>query len=567
MKPRLKPIQAQTVVLAGATSGIGLETALMMAEKGARVVILGRDQDGLNDAVNSVRNHVESNLGQQSTGNNGHAYQESGVYSAEGTSNAVVQSTVDVSDRVIGIQADVTNFEQLKSAADEVVQRFERIDTWVNVAAVSEWALFEDTSPAEFHRIIEVNLLGQAYGAMAALPYLKQQAGGGALIFIASIAGRAPIPYQSAYNASKHGILGLVETMRLEMKHTEAPVSVTAIVPASINTPLFEKSRTKLGVEPEPLKPIYDVHLVAEAITYAAQHPVRELIVGDSGYMITFMRRLAPTLTNNYLGASGFRQQISNEQKSVQAPDNMYTHLSGYDQPEGSQAPVKRFSILTWFSTHPRARMALYGGLIAGVGALIGWRLVGIRRERRSWRYQLPRRAKKISREAGKTASKVLHQAGTTLVALPVVSNLPGVSNLPILHPKRNVFQRLGDTIGKWGAALLALQIPFLRRRRSMMDQITRNMPFVGQTSRQKAMLNQISRQSGKLSKQVKKRSSKAARQVNRTMEQIDDRRVMAMKAIVDRMPSKNEMKQMAEKQSIETHKPTLVERLPFVGK
>ncbi len=227
MRIHLKPLRDQAVVLFGATSGIGLETALRMVEKGAKVAIVGRSQEGLDVAVDRVREHLRVHHLMHKRNHN--------------------QNEATLDETVIGIEADASQWESVKSAADKAMSAFGQIDTWVHLAGVTEYALFEDTSPDEFKQVIEVNLLGQAYGAMAALPYLKQQKAG-ALIFVSSVAGRIPLPYQSAYTASKHGILGMAESLRLEMKHNHEPISVTTILPSSINTPLFSKARTKIGV-------------------------------------------------------------------------------------------------------------------------------------------------------------------------------------------------------------------------------------------------------------------------------------------------------------------------------
>lgn len=435
MKAKLKPIHDQVVVLFGATSGIGLETALQMVEKGARVAIVGRSQEGLNDALEQVRQHAQAHREYTNRTNGGSNYPigrrewmqgEMGATGLAAESADLPMTTSTIEDQVIALEADITKWEDVKGVADQVVQRMGRIDTWVNVAAVAEWALFEDTNPEEFRRIIEVNLLGHAYGAMAALPYMKQQ-GGGSIISVASIAGRVSVPYQSAYSASKHGLMGMIETLRQELRHTNVPVNVTAIIPASINTPLFNKARTKLGVEPEPIPPIYDPRMVAKAIVYAASHPVRELIVGDSGYIVTYMRRLAPTLTNNFLGATGFRKQRSDEPKSAQAPDNMYHHVSGYNSVSGEFTPrTMQISPLTWLSTHPKARMGIVSALIAGAGFLLGSKIVRSRAQRRrSFSY----RARNFGR-----------QAGMLLASLPVISNLP-------MFQRRTLPQRIIDAI------------------------------------------------------------------------------------------------------------------------
>jgi NAD(P)-dependent dehydrogenase (short-subunit alcohol dehydrogenase family) len=214
---QLKPINQQVVAVVGASSGIGRNAALQFASRGAKVVVAARSQSGLESLVEEIRG-----LGGEAT--------------------AVV--------------ADVTVFDQLKAIADKAVEVYGRLDTWVHNAAVELYAAFEVTTPEEFKRIVDVNLMGQVHGAMAALPYLKRE-GRGALIHVSSIEARRSLPLQSAYAAAKHGVDGFLEALRVELMHEKLSISVTNVMPASINTPLFNKARTKLGVKPMGVPPLY----------------------------------------------------------------------------------------------------------------------------------------------------------------------------------------------------------------------------------------------------------------------------------------------------------------------
>ncbi|NJR51216.1 MAG: SDR family NAD(P)-dependent oxidoreductase [Leptolyngbyaceae cyanobacterium CSU_1_3] len=200
----LKPISQQVVAVVGASSGIGRDTALQFAEKGAKVIVAARSKAGLATLVEEI--------GQQG-------------------------------GDAIAIPADVSDFNQVNAIADRAIEQFGRLDTWVHLAATSIFAPFDQVTPEEFKRVIEVNLLGQVYGAMAALPHLKRE-GGGALIHISSMEARRSLPYQSAYSSSKHGITGFLDALRLELKHEGYPISVTNIMPGVINTP-FSMVRTK----------------------------------------------------------------------------------------------------------------------------------------------------------------------------------------------------------------------------------------------------------------------------------------------------------------------------------
>ena len=292
---QLKPINQQVVALVGASSGIGRNAALQFASRGAKVVVAARSQPGLESLVEEIRG-----LGGEAT--------------------AVV--------------ADVTVFDQVKAIADKAVEVYGRLDTWVHNAAVELYAAFEVTTPEEFKRIVDVNLMGQVHGAMAALPHLKRE-GRGALIHVSSIEARRSLPLQSAYAAAKHGIDGFLEALRVELMHEKLSISVTNVMPASINTPLFNKARTKLGVKPVGVPPLYQPSLVAKAIVEAAENPKRDVVVGDAGKAILLAQRISPSLVDAFMERTAFNGQRTNEPKSESAPDNLFDPISGYDKIEG----------------------------------------------------------------------------------------------------------------------------------------------------------------------------------------------------------------------------------------
>lgn len=326
-----KPIHEQVVVVVGATSGIGREAVLRFAERGAKVMAAGRSLESMSELVNEVR-------------------------SKGGEATAAV--------------ADVSQFEQLQSLAEQAVATYGRIDTWVHAAAISLFAPFQETQPEEFRRIIEVNLIGQAYGAMAALPHLKR-AGGGALIHIGSVQSKRSFPFHSAYSASKHGMIGFIDALRVELMHDRTPISVTTIMPAGINTPFFDKTRTRLGVKPRPSPPVYEPVLVVNAVLYAAEHPLREIYVGGAGRFMVWMHRLSPSLTDWLVSRFGYRPQLTNQPKTDQAPSNLYHHMDGYDQIQGSFSKEARaVSMYTGLKLHPGLRLGLLG-VLAGVGFVL----------------------------------------------------------------------------------------------------------------------------------------------------------------------------------------------------
>lgn len=321
----LKPINQQVVAIVGASSGIGRETALQFAKRGASVVAAARSESGLNSLMEEIRQ-------------------------AGGDATSIV--------------ADVSDFEQVKAIANKAVEQFGRLDTWVHNAAVEVYASFEETTVEEFQRVMEVNFLGQVYGAKAALPYLKLN--GGALIHVTSVEAVRSLPLQSAYAASKHATSGFLEALRVELMHEKAPVVVTEVKPASINTPFFDKAVTKLGVKPQGAPPLYPPSAVAETILYVAEHPTRDIVVGDAGKLIEFGQRLSPELMDAFLVRSGFQSQKTSQPKPADAPNNLYEPLAGFDRTEGDLRDKTQPSLSTAFDTNP----ILKWGTVAALGGV-----------------------------------------------------------------------------------------------------------------------------------------------------------------------------------------------------
>ncbi len=334
---KLKPINQQVVVIVGASSGIGRETALRFARIGAKVVVAARSQPGLATLVEEIK---------QSGGD------------------------------AIAIVADVSEFEQVKAIADRAVEVYERIDTWVHVSGTSIVAPFDQLLPEEFRRVIDVNLNGQVYGAMVALPHLKKE-GHGALIHVSSLAARVPFPLQSPYAASKHGITGFLDSLRIELQHQNQPISITNVMPAVTNTPIFNKIRTKLGVEPAGLPPYNKPSTVADAILYVAEHPTRDFIVGDVGRILDIMQRIAPSIIDRLFLQVGFTAQLTGDPKSANAPDNLFAPISGYDTVEGDFGNLSVPSFTDWLNRNPPIKWSAIAvvaacGLIAMLGSISG---------------------------------------------------------------------------------------------------------------------------------------------------------------------------------------------------
>ncbi|MFL5576151.1 MAG: SDR family oxidoreductase [Gemmatimonadaceae bacterium] len=334
---RLKPVQEQVAVILGAASGIGRETALRLAERGAKVVVAARSEPGLKSLVDEI----VARGGQ-------------GAYAV----------------------CDVADFAQVEAVADTAVRAFGRIDTWVNVAAVSVYARFEDTSLEEFRRVLDVTFMGQVHGAKAALPHLRRE-GRGALIAISSVEGIVSLPLHSSYAASKHAVEGLLDALRRELMAEGVPISVTSIKPATINTPFFDNSRNRMDVKPKGPRPIYQPRIVADCVLYAAQHPVRDLYAGGAARLMVMNQMLAPRVVDATLARAGIRWERTDE-PAVDGEGALFAPRADEDRAEGDFSDVARgFSLYTWLETHPRARRLAVSGAVAGATALLARRSGG----------------------------------------------------------------------------------------------------------------------------------------------------------------------------------------------
>lgn len=328
---QLKPLNEQVVVVFGASSGIGRATALEIAGNGARVVVAARNEDGLQTLVTEIANRG-------------------------GEATYVV--------------AEVTELEQIEYVANVAVAKYGRIDTWVHCAATGLYATFEQTTPEEFQRVVEVTLVGAAWAAMVALPHLKKQ--GGALIQVSSVEAVASLPYHAAYAAAKHGMKAYMDVLRIELDHEKVPVSVTNIMPTGINTPFFSNARTKIGYKPIAVPPLYQPEIVANAIATAAVKPIPEIIVGGAGVVLAYTERFAPHLNHLFLRLIGFRGQKTSEPKSAAAPANLFRNESKDSRVHGDFSDQARGSSLaTWLETHPSLRTALGYGVVLGVMGLM----------------------------------------------------------------------------------------------------------------------------------------------------------------------------------------------------
>jgi len=250
-----KQLMDSVVVITGASSGIGRAAALAFAEQGAVVVLGARREAALHDVA--------------------------GECEVRGV-------------RTLVVPTDVTDEGAVHHLARRAVETFGRIDVWVNNAAVSAFGRFEETPSDVFRRVLETNLFGYVYGARAVLPIFREQ-GNGVLILNDSVVGSAPQPYTSAYVTSKYAIRGFAECLRMELSLDEAPgIHVCTVMPASIDTPLFQQSANFTGRQVKALDPTLPAERVADTIVSVAKRPRREVIVGGAGRMMVAQHAMAP---------------------------------------------------------------------------------------------------------------------------------------------------------------------------------------------------------------------------------------------------------------------------------
>ena len=271
MNVKLKPLAEQVVLITGASSGIGRQSATRFAAAGSKVILVARSEEGLASAVAEI----EASGGQ-----------------------------------VVSAVADVADVAALSAAAEAGVARFGRIDTWVNDAGVGLFTRLLDTDVADDRRLFETNFWGVVNGSRLAVPYLEA-AGGGALINLGSVLSDVAIPGQGMYVASKHAIKGFTDALRQEVMNEGRPVSVTLIKPGPINTPYSRHAKNTLGRDGTFPPPVYDPNVVAEEILHAAVHGDREVFAGTGGWLMARIGQHAPGLWDWFQAKTGIESQLA----------------------------------------------------------------------------------------------------------------------------------------------------------------------------------------------------------------------------------------------------------------
>ncbi len=257
----IRTIRGTTVVITGATSGIGRETALEFVRSGARVVVAGRREERLK----SLLAEIESKGGE-----------------------------------ALAVRADVADQKQVENLIAKTIERFGRIDTLVNNAGVGIAAKFDDQSLEDFKRVMDVNFWGAVYACKAAVPQMKKQPSGGVIINVSSILGKRGAPFETAYCSSKFALAGFSEALRAELMSEK--IDVSAIYPGAVETEIFEAAANQTGLEFPTALPKFPAREMAKVIVRDARFPQPEVVMALDAMAINFFNTVAPGLVDLALG-------------------------------------------------------------------------------------------------------------------------------------------------------------------------------------------------------------------------------------------------------------------------
>ena len=320
---------SQIVVVTGASSGVGRASAVAFARKGAQVGLIARGRAGLEGAKRDVE-------------------------AAGG--------------RALGREADVVDAQVVDDAAGRVEDELGPIDVWVNNAMVTVFAPFDQIEPDEFRRVTEVTYLGFVYGTMAALKRMKPR-DRGTIVQVGSALAYRGIPLQSAYCGAKHAIQGFNESLRCELLHDGSNVRLTMVQLPALNTPQFDHCRSRMPRKPQPVPPIFQPELAAEAILWATKHARRELYVGGPTVEAIVGDKLASGLADRYLAKTNFEAQQTRVPADPDRPDNLFEPVAGDPGAHGRfDDRSKPRSIQWWLTSNRDALLTAAAGVLAAAG-------------------------------------------------------------------------------------------------------------------------------------------------------------------------------------------------------
>ncbi|ACC76240.1 SDR family oxidoreductase [Paraburkholderia phymatum] len=319
--------QPETVVITGATAGVGRAAALEFARHGADVALLARDSDALHETAQELR--------------------------AEGV-------------RVLSIKVDVSDADAVEAAAASIEARLGPIDVWVNNAMVTAFAPIDALAHRDFARITDVTYHGYVWGTMAALKRMSPR-NHGVIVQVGSALAYRSIPLQSAYCGAKHAIRGFTDALRCELHHRKSRIHVTMVQMPALNTPQFEWAQNEMPHAPKPVAPIFQPEVAARAIYWAATHRRREVWVGSSSIKAIVANEWIPGWLDRYLGRTGIgAQQDDTLPARHRQPSNLWQPVSGLHRVHGRfDAQASSTSPALWLDTHRGVAMLAVAGLAA----------------------------------------------------------------------------------------------------------------------------------------------------------------------------------------------------------
>lgn len=321
--------KTETVIVTGASAGVGRATALRFGRAGAAVGLIARDARALNE----VKREIEAA--------GGHA---------------------------AAAAADVADAEALFAAAEKLERELGAVDIWVNDAMVTVFSPVCEIAPSEFRRVTEVTYLGFVHGTMAALRLMRPR-NRGTIVQVGSALAYRGIPLQAAYCGAKFAVRGFTNSLRTELMHEGSGIHVTMVHLPAINTPQFDWARTHMRRQPRPVAPVFQPETAADAIHKAAHEHRREYWLGRSSVAIILGNMLLPALIDRYLARTAFQGQSTNRRVTSRRRDNLLRPVHDLHRTRGSFG--KESEKRAWAVSGPAARLAAAGAGVA-VAALVG---------------------------------------------------------------------------------------------------------------------------------------------------------------------------------------------------
>jgi NAD(P)-dependent dehydrogenase (short-subunit alcohol dehydrogenase family) len=278
----------RVVVITGASAGVGRAVARELAREGAKIALIARGIDGLEGAKREIE---------------------------------------EIGGAALVLPLDVTDAAAVNSAAARVEETFGPIDLWINNATATVFAPIKETTPDEFKRVTEVTYLGVVYGTMAALRRMLPR-NRGVIVQVGSALAYRGIPLQAAYCGAKHAIQGFNDSLYAELLHDKSNVRLTMVNLPAINTPQFDWSRSRMPRRAQPIPPIFQPEVAAQAIVWAADHHRRELNVAWPASKAIIGNNFFPGYGDSWL-ADHLDDQMTDESEDPNRPHNLWQPVAG----------------------------------------------------------------------------------------------------------------------------------------------------------------------------------------------------------------------------------------------